>query len=110
VLVRDPAVYEKAQGHEDRSGDHERDAEFRLANVVITLFQGNLYSIVDRRADLSAQEKANTKRDIVEAADAGLFVVDVGPNPWERRKNEVHNTINVCPIYRSVLVSFVFKM
>ena len=83
VLGR-PAVEEETRGHESGGRDHERDAEFGPALPVGAAgFQSPVDGVVERGTDLGAEEEADPEADIVEAADAEIFLIVLYPEGWE---------------------------
>lgn len=79
VVLGRPAIQEETDGHEQAAREHERDTELGLADAVVALLQLPVYPIVDRGADLGAEEESRSERYIVEAADADRFVVPCLP-------------------------------
>lgn len=102
AFVTRPTVDEQTDGDQYGAWDHQGDPEFRLADVVVAQLQLAVDPVVDGGADLGAQEETQPERNVVEAADSGLFVVGFGPDGGEGGKNEIHETVEVGPMGLSV--------
>lgn len=96
MRLRGPRVDEDADGEEDGARDEHGDAEFRSAGTAVgdvASLEGGVDAVLQRRADLSAQEEAEAEGDVVEACDAGAFVVLVGPQRGVRGENQVCHAV-----------------
>jgi len=70
-----PAVYEEPYGNQNASRNHQRNAKLRPADTTITSLETTVNAIIQRRADLCAQEEAESKRNVVETANADRLIV-----------------------------------
>lgn len=95
LLLRRPAIPEQADRDEDRARDHQRDAKLRPAHAAVARFEGRVDAVLQRGADLGAEEEAAAQREVVEAADADGFVVDGLPELREGGEDEVHEAVEV---------------
>lgn len=96
VRLRGPAVDEDADGQKDGAGDEHRHAELWPAGPAVgdvAALEGGVDAVLQRRADLGAQEEAEAEGDVVEACDAGALVVLVGPQRGERREDQVRHAV-----------------
>lgn len=103
VRLGRPAVDEDADGQQDGAGDEHRHAELWTARSAVghvAALEGGVDAVLQRRADLGAQEEAQAQRDVVEACDAGALVVLVGPERGERRQHQVRHAVEIHHVQR----------
>lgn len=97
VVVGTPAVHEEPHRHKNSPWYHHWHSEFWSSHVVVPFLEFAIDSVIDGCTNLCAQEEANTKRDVVEAADSNGFTVHSLPNHWESGQDEIHKSIEVSP-------------
>lgn len=102
VLVGGPTVYEESNGDKNCPWNHEGNTEFWFSNVVVAFLQFAINSVINGRANLCAEEEADTERYVVEPPNPSGFVIHLLPHAWERGKDKVHETVQVCPSIRYV--------
>ena len=83
LFLRGPAVEEDANRQDRGARNHERDAEFGLADAVVAFLEDLIDVVVYGGADLSAEKEPEAEGNVVETADADGFVVDVLPEARE---------------------------
>ena len=90
-----PAIPEEADRDAQGAGDHERDAEFGLADTTVAALERAIDAVLRWGADLRAEEEAHAEGDVVQAADADGLVVNAGPEPGEGQQDEIHDAVEV---------------
>ncbi|KAK1244756.1 hypothetical protein MKX08_004385 [Trichoderma sp. CBMAI-0020] len=97
VRLGRPRVDEDADGQENGAGDEHGHAELWPAGPAVghvAALEGGVDAVLQRRADLGAQEEAEAERDVVEARDAGALAVLGGPERGEGRQDQRHDLHN----------------
>ncbi len=95
-----PAVHDEADGQEDGARHHHGHAVLGAAGAAaVPPLQGHVDAVLQRRADLRAQEEPQPQRDVVEPADAERLAVAGGrrarPQRRERRQHDVDQPVHV---------------
>lgn len=100
VSLGRPAVDKETNGGRHSRDIQQRRTELGSPRVVIPGFQTAVDAIIQRGADLRAEPEAQTQGDVVQAADAGGFVVVIfaSPEEGEGREHEVHDSVGVCHV------------
>ena len=70
MILGRPAVQKEPDRHQHAARNHERNTELGLTGTVVALLQLPVYAVVDRGADLGAEEETQSERYVVEAANA----------------------------------------
>lgn len=95
MVLRGPAIDEESSWDQKAAWDHERCSIFRLTNAVVSMLETAVKFIVERCADLSAEEEAYAERNIVQTADADAFMITCFPQSRESGKDEVHESVEI---------------
>lgn len=69
VILGRPAVKKETDRHKHTPRNHQWNAELGPADIVVALFQGPIYTVVDRCTDLGAEEETRPERYIIKAAN-----------------------------------------
>lgn len=97
VSLGRPAVDEEAGGGAYGSDGEKGHAEFGATDSRVSVFETAVDAVVKGRADLRPEPEAQTEGNVVQAADAGGFVVvfRARPEGREGRENKVHDSVDV---------------